>query len=92
MQQYILSKVIKITPKGAIKIEGGSLFRNGSHKCDSWHWDYLVQWTQELEDKIKAEAHYNHMCHSINAQDMRGKPLDQVQRIYDILQEGLETT
>lgn len=86
-EQHTLTKVIKITPAGKIKIEGGNLFKDGLHKCDSWHWDVLEQYTSELEAKLKTEAHYNHMCYSINAQDMRGMPLNQVQRIYDILRE-----
>ena len=90
VEKYILSKIIKITPKGTVKIKDGSLFKNGSHKTDSWHWDHFEQYTPELEAKIKAEAHYNHMCYSINAQDMRGKPLEQVQKIYDILNENDE--
>jgi len=85
-----LTTIIKITQKGSIKVESGRLFKNGRCRFDPWHSVTLIQHTPELEAKIKAEAHYNHMCYSINAQDMRGKPLDQVQRIYDILKEGLE--
>ena len=82
-----LAIVKKVTSKGHIRLENGNLYHNGSHRVDSWtHYD-LVQHTPELEAKLKAEAHYNHMCYSINAQDMRGKPVDQVQRIYDILNE-----
>lgn len=82
-----LTTVKKITPKGHVRIENGTLYRNGSHRVDSWTHYNLVQHTPELELKLKAKVHYSHMCHSINAQDMRGKSLDQVQRIYDILKE-----
>jgi len=83
-----LTTVKKITPKGYIRTKNDRLYRGGHCRVDSWtHYD-LVQYTPELETKLKVEAHYNHMCYSINAQDMRGKPIDKVQRIYDILNEA----
>ena len=80
-----LTTVTRVTPAGAIKIESGSLFRKGSHKIDSWNHEYLREWTQELEDKLKAEAHFNQLAHSINAIDARTLTPDQVQKIFDII-------
>ena len=85
--QLDLTTVKKITPKGHIRTNDNSLFRDGERRVDSWtHW-YLVQWTQELKDKLKAEAHYKHMCYSINAIDARTLTPEKVQKIYDIIKE-----
>lgn len=84
-----LTTVKKITPKGHVRTNDNndSLFRNGAYRIDSWtHW-YLVQWTQELEDKLKAEAQFNHLAHYINAVDARTLTPEQVQKIYDIIKE-----
>ena len=83
-----LTTVKRVTPAGNIKTEDGSLFRNGSHKIDSWNHEYLREWTQELEDKLKAKAHFNQLAHSINAVDARTLTPDQVQRIFDIIKTG----
>jgi len=85
---YILTTVKKITPAGKVKTEHGSLFRNGRHRLDSWHSEYLVQWTQEFEDKLKAEAHFNQLAHSINAVDARTLTPEQAQKIFDIIKAG----
>lgn len=85
--QLNLTTVKKITPKGYVRTNDNndSLFRNGWHRLNSWdHW-HLVQWTQELEDKLKAEAHFNQLAHSINAIDARTLTPEQVQKIYDII-------
>lgn len=42
---------------------------------------------KELEDKLKAEAHFNQRVHSINAIDARTLTPEQVQKIYDIIKE-----
>ena len=82
-----LTTVKKITPKGHVRTDADTLFRDGNYRIDSWtHW-ILVQWTQELEDKLKAEAHYKHMCYSINAIDARTLTPVKVQKIYDIIKE-----
>jgi len=80
--QLSLTTVKKITPKGYVRTNNNndSLFRNGWYQ--SWH---LVQWTQEIEDKLKAEAHFNQLAHSINAIDARTLTPEQVQKIYDII-------
>lgn len=80
-----LTTVKRVTPVGNIKTENGSLFRNGSHKIDSWRHEYLREWTQELDDKLKAEAHFNQIAHSINAVDARTLTPEQVQKIYDVI-------
>ena len=84
-----LTTVKKITPKGYVRTNDNndSLFRNGWYQIDScsrWH---LVQWTQEIEDKLKAKAHFNQLAHSINAVDARTLTPDQVQKIYDIIKD-----
>ena len=84
-----LTTVKKITPKGHVRTndKNNSLFRNGSYRIDAWNsWD-LVQWTQELEDKLKAKAHFNQLAHSINAVDARTLTPEQVQKIYDIIKK-----
>lgn len=81
----ILTTVKRITPVRNVKTERGSLFRNGRHRIDSWNTEYLRQWTQELEDKLKARAHFNQLAHSINANDARTLTPEQVQKIYDII-------
>jgi len=88
---FILTTVKRITPAGTVKTELGSLFRDGCHKIDSWHKEYLVQWTQELKDELKAEAHFNQLAHSINAIDARTLTPEQVQKIYDIIKAGRKT-
>lgn len=87
IKQYSLTTVKKITPKGHVRTENGSLFRNGTYKTGGWSWVDLVQWTQELEDKLKAEAHFNQLAHSINAIDARTLTPEQVQKIYDVIKE-----
>ena len=75
-----LTTVKRITPKGHVRTNDNndSLFRDGSYRIDSWtHW-ILVQWTQELEDELKAEAHFNQLAHSINAIDARTLTPDKV--------------
>lgn len=84
---YSLTTVKNITPKGHVRTETGSLFRNGTCKTGGWSWVDLVQWTQELEDNLKAEAHFNQLAHSINAIDARTLTPEQVQKIYDIIKE-----
>ena len=82
-----LTTVKKITPMGYVRTNDNndSLFRDGSYRIDSWtRWD-LVQWTQELEDKLKAKAHLNQLAHSINAVDARTLTPEQVQKIFDII-------
>jgi len=83
-----LVTVQKVTPKGFIRTDSDTLFRDGYYSIDSWNSLHLVQWTQELEDKLKAEAHFNYMCHTINAVNLRDEPADKVQQIYDILTDG----
>ena len=63
--------VKRITPKGHVRTENDTLFRDGSRRIDSWNSETLVEWTQEIEDKLKAEAHFNQLAHSINAIDAR---------------------
>ena len=92
MQEYTLSTVIKITPKGSIKIDDGNLFKNGCHNYSAWNYDYLEPYTPELEAKLKSERHYNHMCSKITGIESRKLSKDKVQRIYDILREESETT
>ena len=82
-----LTTVIRVTPAGNIKTEDGSLFRNGVHKKDKWNYEFLKEWTQELEDKLKAKAHFNQLAHSINAVDARTLTPEQVQKIYDIIKK-----
>lgn len=82
-----LTTVIRVTLAGNIKTEDGSLFRNGSHKIDSWNYEYLREWTQELEDKLKAKAHFNQLAHSINAVDARTLTPEQVQKIVNIIKD-----
>lgn len=83
-----LATVKKITPNGYIRTNDDSLFRDGYYRIDSWtHW-ILVQWTQEIEDKLKAEAHFNYMCHTITAINLRDESVEKVQKIYDILTDG----
>jgi len=77
--------VKKITPKGYVRTESDYLFRNGMCKTGDWSWVDLVQWTQELEDELKAEAHFNQLAHSINTVDARTLTPEQVQKIYDII-------
>ena len=52
---YYISKVVKVTPKGGIRIDGyrSALFRNGTAHIDSYHFYYLREPTDELLDKIK---------------------------------------
>ena len=52
---YYISKVVKVTPKGGIRIDGyrSVLFRNGTAHIDSYHFYYLREPTDELLDKIK---------------------------------------
>jgi len=83
-----LTTVKRVTPVGNIKTERGSLFRNGRHKIDAWSSEYLREWTQELEDKLKAEAHFNQLAHSINAIDARTLTPEQAQKIFDIIKAG----
>ena len=83
-----LTTVKRITPKGHVRTESESLFKDGSRRVDSWTHAYLVEWTQELENKIKAKAHFNQLAHSINAIDARTLTPDQVQKIYDIIKAG----
>ena len=85
--RYSLTTVKKITPKGHVRTEEGSLFRNGTCKTGEWSWIDLTQWTQELEDKLKAKAHFNQLAHSINAVDARTLTPDQVQKIFDIIKD-----
>lgn len=80
-----LSTVKKITPKGYVRTESDNLFKNGHRKVDSWNSESLVEWTQELEDKLKAKAHFNQLAHSINAIDARTLTPEQVQKIFDII-------
>ena len=84
-----LTTVKKITPKGYVRTNDNndSLFRNGWYRVDSWGSWHLVQWTQDLEDKLKAKAHFNQLAHSINAVDARTLTPDQVQKIYDIIKD-----
>lgn len=88
--QLSLTTVKKITPKGYVRTNDNndSLFRNGWYLIDSRTRWYLVQWTQELEDKLKAEAHFNQLAHSINAIDARTLTPEQVQKIFDIIKTG----
>jgi len=81
-----LTTVKKITPKGFVRA-GDVLFRDGYYNIDSWSGWSLIRWTQELEDQLKAEAHFNYMAHSINAIDARTLTLEKVQKIYDIIKE-----
>ena len=83
--RHNLTTVKKITPKGYVRTEDGSLFRNGTCKTSEWSWVDLAQWTQEIEDKLKAKAHFNQLAHSINAVDARTLTLEQVQKIFDII-------
>jgi hypothetical protein len=54
MAQLDLTTVKKITQKGHVRTDADTLFRDGNYRIDPWtHW-YLVQWTQELEDELKA--------------------------------------
>ena len=84
-----LTTVKKITPKGYVRTNDNndSLFRNGLYRIDECARWYLVQWTQELEDKLKAEAHFNQLAHAINAIDARTLTPDQVQKIYNVIKE-----
>jgi len=86
-----LTTVKKITPKGHVRTTGGSLYRDGCCKIDSWTSKHLQKWTQELEDKMVAKAHFNKLAHSINAIDARTLTSEQVHKIYDIIKEGHET-
>lgn len=76
-----LTTVKKVTAKGYIRVENGDLYYNGNCKIDTWTQYFLKQYNPEIE------AHYNHMCCSINFQDMLSKPYDKVKRIFDILNE-----
>ena len=86
--RHSLTTVKKITPKGHVRTEDGSLFRNGTCKTGDWSWIDIVQWTQEIEDKLKAKAHFNQLAHSINAIDARTLTSEQAQKIFDIIKEG----
>jgi len=52
---YHVSEVVKVTPKGGIRIKGykSILFRNGTAHWDSYHFYRLLEPTDELLDKIK---------------------------------------
>lgn len=80
-----LTTVKRITPKGHVRTESDNLFKDGYRRVDSWTSELLVEWTQEIEDKLKAEAHFNQLAHSINAIDARTLTPEQVQKIYDII-------
>ena len=77
--------VKRITPKGHVRTENDSLYRDGYLRIDSYNSERLVEWTQELEDKLKAKAHFNQLAHAINAIDARTLTSKQVQKIYDII-------
>lgn len=79
--------VKRITPKGHVRTEDDNLFRDGYRRIDAWNREFLVQWTQELEDNLKAEAHFNQLAYSINAIDARTLTPEQVQKIYDIIKK-----
>ena len=83
-----LTTVKRITPKGHVRTESDNLFKDGSRRVDSWTHEFLVEWTQELEDKLKAKAHFNQLAHSINAVDARTLTPEQVQKIFDIIKTG----
>ena len=83
-----LATVKKITPKGYVRTNDNSLFRNGIYRIDSWTSWSLIQWTQEIENKLYAEARFNYMCHTINAINLRDESVEKVQQIYDILTDG----
>lgn len=82
---HSLTTVKKITLKGHIRTESGLLFRNGTCKSGDWSWVDLAEWTQEIEDKLKAKANFNQLAHSINAIDARTLTPAQVQKIFDII-------
>lgn len=85
-----LTTVKKITPKGHIRTQNGKLFKNGSHRIDSYNDDTLKQWTQEREDNLRAKAYFNKLAHAINAVDARTLTPEQVQKIYDIIKANEE--
>ncbi|MCK5225120.1 MAG: hypothetical protein KAQ89_00225 [Planctomycetes bacterium] len=41
----------------------------------------------EWRNKLKAEAHFNQLAHSINAIDARTLTPEQVQKIFDIIKD-----
>lgn len=51
---YYMSKVIKITPKGGIRVKGFTslLFKNGEAHADAYYWYRLLEPTDELLDNI----------------------------------------
>ena len=79
--------VKRITPKGHVRTEDDNLFRDGFRRIDPWNSETLVEWTQKIEDKLKAKAHFNQLAHSINAIDARTLTPDQVQKIFDIIKK-----
>lgn len=79
--------VKRITPKGHVRTENDDLFRDGFRRIDTYNTERLVEWTTEIEDKLKAKAHFNQLAHSINAIDARTLTPEQVQKIYDIIKD-----
>lgn len=59
--------VNKITKKGFLKVGTSQrdmgLFREGEKKVDSYGYNHLVQWTQELEDDIRVK---NRLRYNVN--------------------------
>lgn len=51
---YYMSKVVKITPKGGVRVKGFTslLFKNGDAHNGEYHWYRLLEPTNELLDQM----------------------------------------
>lgn len=53
--EYLKIHTVKnITPKGKVRLDNGKLFTDGFRRVEGYASnEFLVKWTQELEDRIK---------------------------------------
>ena len=82
-------QVKKITKKGFLrvgtsKLDGG-LFRNGGQKVDSYGYNHLVQWTQELEDQIRARNKLRRNVHQLLKINWVDVSTEKIEKIIEIL-------
>lgn len=83
---YRLTTVKKITPKGAIRVENGDLYKNGTYSVSgSWTWYYLKQWSPELQKELYDKKILSTKRYKIRETDWYKVSSENINKIHDLL-------
>jgi hypothetical protein len=84
--------VSKITPTGRINVDNYTFDYYGNGIGDSYYHKHLLEWRQELEDKIIKQKEFSKMCNYLDDIRWAGISYEIVEQVYNLMHMEKEVT